>query len=81
MGSNKGCSERKLQIAISRIAGKEVGHLASPPSAHVASYRSKDADDGIGNRGTALLSLIARHKGLPRFAAKPFRFGIPISLL
>ena len=47
------------QIAIFFIAAKEVGHPASPPSAHVASYWSEDADDGIGNRGAPLLSLIA----------------------
>jgi hypothetical protein len=47
------------QIAIFFIAGKEVSHLASPPSAQLASYRPEDADDDIGNRGTRKLSLIA----------------------
>jgi hypothetical protein len=47
------------QIAIFFIADKEVDHLASPPSAHGASYWSEDADDGIGNRGAFLLSRIA----------------------
>jgi hypothetical protein len=47
------------QIAIFFIADQEVGYLASPPSAQLASYWSEDADDGIGNRGARPLSLIA----------------------
>jgi Dihydrodipicolinate synthetase family len=47
------------QITIFLIAAKEAGHLASPPSAQLASSWPEDADDGIGNRGSPLLSLIA----------------------